>query len=173
MAQNDFDVRIEALKKKIKGYNPTDGILCLNLIMKKQYALDIINGKKKVEYRNYSKHYFDRLYDKDMLDMLEKYAEDEDVKKICEPYDVMDFLDPLRVVKTIRFHNYNDTWSLTVECKENNIIALTDPNIDYMHKEFGDTEFADAVKELQKAGVEDRPILFYFALGNIIERENI
>lgn len=173
MAKNEIEVRIDALKKKIKGYHPTDGILCLNLIMKKQYALDIINGKKKVEYRNYSKHYFDRLYDKAMLDMLNEYAEDEEVKQICAPYDVDAFLDPLRVVKTIRFHNYNDTWSLTVECTENNIIALSDPNIDYMYNEFGDTEFAESVRELQKAGVDDRPIVFYFALGKIIERENI
>ena len=173
MAKSEIEVRIDALKKKIKGYRPADGILCLNLIMKKQYALDIINGKKKVEYRNYSKHYFDRLYDKAMLDMLNEYAEDEEVKQICAPYDVDAFLDPLRVVKTIRFHNYNDTWSLTVECTENNIIALSDPNIDYMYNEFGDTEFAESVRELQKAGVEDRPIVFYFALGKIIERVNI
>ena len=108
-----------------------------------------------------------------MLDMLNEYAEDEEVKQICAPYDVDAFLDPLRVVKTIRFHNYNDTWSLTVECTENNIIALSDPNIDYMYNEFGDTEFAESVRELQKAGVEDRPIVFYFALGKIIERVNI
>lgn len=173
MTQEERDVRYDALKKKINGFELPENIQCLNLIMKKQYALDIINGKKKVEYRNYSKHYFDRLYDKKMLEMLDEYAENEEVKQICAPGDVATFLDPLRIVETIRFHNYNDTWSLTVECIENDIVALSDPNIDYMYKEFGDTEFAEAVRELQKAGVDERPIMFYFALGNIIERVNI
>ena len=68
MTQEERDVRYDALKKKINGFELPENIQCLNLIMKKQYALDIINGKKKVEYRNYSKHYFDRLYDKKMLE---------------------------------------------------------------------------------------------------------
>lgn len=173
MTQEEINVRLDALEKKIEGFHQSEEIECLNLIMKKQYALDIISGKKKVEYRNYSKHYFDRLYDKEVLDFYDKYANDEEVIEICKPLGVDSFIDPVRLVRTIRFHNYNDTWSLTVEVVDNHIIALTDPNINYMYEEFGDTEFAESVKELQKAGIDDRPVVFFFALGKILERKNI
>ena len=158
MTQEEINVRLDALEKKIEGFHQSEEIECLNLIMKKQYALDIISGKKKVEYRNYSKHYFDRLYDKEVLDIYDQYANDEEVIEICKPLGVDSFID---------------TWSLTVEVVDNHIIALTDPNINYMYEEFGDTEFAESVKELQKAGIDDRPVVFFFALGKILERKNI
>ena len=39
----------------------------LNLVMRKQFAQEILEGKKKIEFRAFSEHYSSRLYDKEVL----------------------------------------------------------------------------------------------------------
>ncbi len=106
--KEDFDAQVSAFKEKYPDFKPAKPIEVLNLIMTRKNAKEILEGKKKVEYRAYTDHYIGRLFDKDVLEFLKKHGEEEDVIKAQEE----GIVDPLRVVKTIHFHDYNNSWYL-------------------------------------------------------------
>lgn len=172
MTQEDvlLNEQIEKDKKaffdKYPNVKRSENIKVLNLIMKKEFAEAIIKGEKTVEYRAYSKHYSDRLYDKNLLDYGENYIKDEDMA------DFVDFARPLRKVETIHFHNYNNTWSLDVECVDNWTVLANQDGVEAMH-DFGSDELDELVADLDKQKAKNRPIFFYFALGEILHREGI
>ncbi len=88
---------------------------CLNLIMRKEYAEEILTGIKTVEIRAYSQHYCDRLYDKDVLD-YENAHWDDDLMRM----QMIDFNDSVRTVKKSHCHNYNNSSVLEVQVIDNN-----------------------------------------------------
>jgi hypothetical protein len=51
-------------------------IECLSLVMRKEYADEIIAGTKTVEVRDFSEYYQNRLYDKEFLAYEEKHLDD-------------------------------------------------------------------------------------------------
>lgn len=61
-----------------------------DLIMKKEYAMAILQEKKAIEYRDYSSYYTKRLFDN---------------PKELEP----------KPINVIHFHDYNKTWFLDVQ----------------------------------------------------------
>lgn len=138
-------------------------IECLNLIMRRQFAEEILAGEKKVEVRSYSQHYFDRLYDKEVL----KY-EDEHWDDALLRAQMLDFNDSVRAVKKIHFHNYNDSWYLDVECIDNNTVAMVDDQVQYLRDEYGCHEFDEELERLNRRNAEERPIYFYFAMGKVL-----
>ena len=135
----------------------------LNLIMRKEFALEILKGTKTVEIRAYSQHYSDRLYDKDVLAYEEAHWDDELLR-----LQMLDFNDSVRGVKQIHFHNYNNSWYLDVECIENNTVVVVDDQVQYLQDEFGCHEFDEELTSLNKRRAKDRPIYFYFAIGKIL-----
>lgn len=138
-------------------------IECLNLIMRREYAEEILAGTKKVEIRSYSQHYADRLYDKDVLAYEDKYWDDELMRM-----QIFDFTDSVRAVKKIHFHNYNNSWFLDVECIDNNTVIVNDEQVRYLQEEYDCHEFDDELKELNKCNADVRPMFFYFAVGRIL-----
>lgn len=139
---------------------------CLNLIMRREYAEEIVRGEKKVEVRSYSQHYCDRLYDKDVLAYEDKHWDDELMRM-----RMMDFNDSVRAVKKIHFHNYNNTWHLDVECVDNNTVLLVDEQVKYLQDEYGFHDFDEELERLDKKGSNERPIFFYFAVGRILDTD--
>lgn len=143
----------------------------LSLVMKKEYALDIIAGKKNIEVRDAdSKKYQDMLYDKDMLAYEEKHWDDELMR-----LQLIDFTSNVRPVLSIHFYTYNNSWSMDVECTANGIMQVTDEQVESIHQAFGSDEFDELLEDLNKDNVPDeaRPYFFYFAIGKILERRNI
>lgn len=141
----------------------SEPIKCLNLIMKREFAEAIVNGEKKVEYRAYSQHYYDRLYDKKVAAYASKVA-DEDLD------DYMEFAKPLRTVEKIHFHPYNNSWWLDVECIDNFTACPCKEDVEYLEAEYGDTELKDMQREFDgQKGNTNRPIFFYFAVGKILD----
>lgn len=136
---------------------------CLNLIMRREFAEEILSGKKRVEIRSYSQHYVDRLYDKDVLDYEDKHWDDEVMRM-----QMLDFNDSVRGVKKIHFHNYNNSWFLDVECIENNTVVVNDDQVGYLQDEFGCHEFDEELSRLNKRKAKDRPVYFYFAIGQVL-----
>lgn len=153
----------EELLSKYPNYQDAKPIKVLNLIMKKQFAEAIIRGEKKVEVRSYSSHYVDRLLDKDVCDFMALH-ENEDVIDVCQP---------LRDVLTIHFHNYNNSWSLDVECEFNNLIAVNDDTVSYYQEEYGCHEFDEELARLKAIRSKKEPLYFTFVLGKVLKRENI
>ena len=131
----------------------------LNLIMRKEFALEIVQGKKKVEFRAYSEHFSSRLYDKDVLNFMQLHKN--------EP-DVLDECDPLRAVRTIHFHNYENSWFLDVECILNDVVAVTDEDVAYLNKEYDCHELDEQLQTLKSTGEDNRPMYFYFVIGKIL-----
>ena len=163
--------RIEADKKaffeKYPKVKRSDNIKVLNLIMKKEFAEAILKGEKTVEFRAYTKHYIDRLYDKNLVDFGDTYVKDEDMD------DFVDFTRPLRQVETIHFHNYNNTWSLDVEVVDNWTVAVTRDQVQELQDEYNCHELDEVLVDMERMRKKDRPIYFYFALGKVLSREGI
>ena len=136
---------------------------CLNLIMRKEFAEQILSGEKKVEIRAYSDHYCSRLYDEAVLKYEDEHWDDELMRM-----QMMDFNDSVRAVKKIHFHNYNNSWFLDVECIENNTVVVNDEQVSYLRDEYGCHEFDEELSRLNKRGAKDRPVYFYFAIGRIL-----
>ena len=67
--KEDFDAQVSAFKEKYPDFKPAKPIEVLNLIMTRKNAKEILEGKKKVEYRAYTDHYIGRLFDKDVLEI--------------------------------------------------------------------------------------------------------
>ncbi len=157
-------------------YDETDAptakvIEVLDLIMKKEYALDIIAGKKKVEVRNWSMHYYDRLYDKDVTEWNDLHENDSE-----EMYwRIIRYSDPLRYVKKIHFHNYNNSWYLDVLCDLNSEIVCNPEQVKYVQEELDCHEFDEVLEEYikineGKAEEEQQwPMYFYFVLSEVLD----
>lgn len=137
---------------------------CLNLIMRREFAEEILAGTKRVEIRSYSSHYCDRLYDKAVLDYEDKHWDDEVMRM-----QMLDFNDSVRAVKKIHFHNYNNSWFLDVECTDNNTVLLVDDQVQYLRDEYDCHDFDEELERLNKRKSNERPIYFYFAVGQILD----
>lgn len=154
----------EKFMKEHPDYPEPAPVECLNLIMKKENALAIISGEKKVEFRAYTQHYVNRLYDAKTEDFVERHKEEPDVLFWC---------DTLRHVEKIHFHNYNNTWSLDVECTYNDLVAPTEEGIAMLHDTYDCHEFDDMHRDLVRKGADNFPLFFYFEIGEILKRNNI
>lgn len=135
----------------------------LDLVMKKEYAKEIIAGTKTVEIRNYSDFYSSRLYDKDVLAFEDEHWDDELMRLM-----LLDFNDSVRAVKTIHFHDYGKTWYLDVECIDNNTVVVTDNQVQHLQKTFNCHEFDEMLADLNAQNATERPIFFYFAVGKVL-----
>ena len=157
----------KAFFEKYPNVKRSENIKCLNLLLKKEFAEEIIKGNKKVEFRAYSKHYMDRLYDKALLDYGDKNIPDEDMN------DFVDFARPLRKVEKIHFHNYNNSWSLDVEVIDNWTVAVTRDEVESLQMDYDCHELDEMLEDLEKQKAKNRPIFFFFAMGEILSREGI
>ena len=90
LTKKEYWAKIDQLKEKYPDYCEAQDVECLNLIMRKEFAQQIIGGEKKVEFRAVSDHYISRLVDKKVVEFKKKHSDDEDVQEFC---------DPLRIVK--------------------------------------------------------------------------
>lgn len=139
-------------------------IECLDLIMKKEYAEMILNGTKTVEYRDVTPAYEKRLVDMKVYEYIDKKI-DEDDFDFMENYDM--YVTPIKSVKTIHFHNYNNSWYLDVEVIANNIVTADREGAAVMEEQFGCTELLEDAIRAESSG-EEAPEYFFFGLGNII-----
>lgn len=158
MTQEDLVINQEkkAFFEKYPEVKRSENIKCLDLLLKKEFAEAIIKGEKTVEFRNYSKHYQDRLYDKALLDYGDKNIPDEDM------YDFVDFARPLRKVETIHFH------TLDVEVIDNWTVAVNKDEVENLQMDYDCHELDALLEDLEKQKAKGRPIFFYFALGKIL-----
>lgn len=137
----------------------TKDVECLNLIMKREYAEQILAGTKKLEFRSYSDHYRKRLIDNDMADYIRMHINEEDVLFFC---------DDVRQVKRIHFHNYNNSWFLDVECTYNNVFSITKEDIAFLQEKYDCHDYDDDLKYFESVNEPNRPYIFYFVCGKVL-----
>lgn len=157
----EWTARRDAFLKAHPDLPKTKDIECLNLIMKKEFALQILHGEKKVEFRAYGKHYHERLIDKDVANYIDAHPE-------ITQEEVDEFIDLFRPVKKIHFYNYNNTWHLDVKCEDNYIMAVTRPNVEALQEEYNCHEFDEMLADFEKRKDPMRPLLFYFVCGEVL-----
>lgn len=131
----------------------------LNLIMRKEFALQILKGEKKVEFRAFSQHYTDRLMDKDMANWMADHQGKE-----LDDFEI----SAARQVYTIHFHNYSNSWYLDVECTENEVCAPLPGWVEFFNT-LGCHELDEMTADFEKRNEEMRPLFFYFVLGKVID----
>lgn len=135
-------------------------VTCLNLIMRKQFAEAIARGEKKVEFRAWTDHYVNRLIDKDCDNYKTLHYDDIEVRT---------FVETIRPVERIHFHNYNNSWHLDVTCPNNYVMPLIRKEVEALHENWDCHEMDDMLSDLEKRGDNMRPVFFVFACGEVIE----
>lgn len=137
-------------------------IECLSLIMKREFAEQILAGTKKLEYRAYSPFYISRLIDKKVAKYIQDKIDDDEVVTFC---------NDIRQVEKIHFHDYNNSWFLDVECELNDAFSLRKEDVEYIQREFGAHEWDNDLENYEKAGVpeNERPYFFYLVCGKVID----
>jgi len=154
----------DAFMEKYPDAPQAKPVECLNLIMRKEFAEEIIKGRKKIEFRAYSKHYCERLYDKDVAKYIEAHADDEE---LCEAVGV--YFSPLRDVVKIHFHNYNNTWYMDCKVSLNDVVAVLKDDVEFLQDEFGCHELDEELDLLEKSKAKNRPLYFYFVIDEVID----
>lgn len=150
----------EWLKKNPKAWaKPVD---CLNLIMRKEFAQQILRGEKKLEFRAYTQHYVDRILDKDVLNYMDSLPNEP------ADSDLNTFAQVIRPVIKIHFHNYSNSWYLDVECVNNFIMTISDDWVKTIQDQFGCHEMDSMLADLNKRKAKDRPMFFAFVIGKVI-----
>lgn len=160
----DFIALKRELVAKYPQWDDPEPVECLNLIMRREFAQQIVDGIKKVEFRAPSDFYIRKLVDKD-CDEFQGRLDGDDVRF----YPVT---EPVRPVKKIHFHNYNNTWSLDVEVTDTRYIICNKDGIDWLHS-YGCYDLDDMMREERKTPTIHKPAFFCFAVGRILDRANI
>lgn len=132
---------------------------CLNLIMRKEFAEQILAGTKKLEYRAYSEHYVSRLVDKDVCEYINMHKENDEVLAFC---------NDIRQVKKIHFHNYSNSWYLDVEVDFNDCFSLTKADVEFLQKEYGVHDWDEELARFEARKEQYRPFFFYFVIGKVL-----
>ncbi len=109
----------------------------LSLLMRKENALDIITGKKKIETRAMNDYYIKRCFD---------FTDKENITMI--PF------------KRIRFHNYNNTWHLTVKIKTGGYCYLDEPTIKEFNELYDFHDFDEAATGIDDNTPEEEKSMF-------------
>jgi hypothetical protein len=140
----------------------TQDIECLNLIMRKEYAEQILAGTKKLEFRDYSDFYIKRLIDKKVSEYIGAHVDEDETFLFC---------NDIRQVKKIHFHNYNNSWFLDVECTFNDVFCINKHDIEFLQKEYGCHDYDQDLAYYEKKHIDNkqRPYLFYFVCGKVID----
>ena len=92
-------------------------------------------------------------------------AKEEDVIKAQEE----GIVDPLRVVKTIHFHDYNNSWYLDCDVLVNDTCIVMKEDIDFLHEKYDSHDLDEMYEALELKKEKERPLFFFFVIDKVTE----
>ena len=167
--KTEWQKKFEAFYEKYPECPISQDIDKLNLIMKREYAEAIKKGTKRIEFRQFSQFYCNKLFDKNVDNYVNTHKDNKDIIKALDE----NIITPMRIVKALHFYNYNKSWTMDVKCIENGVIMLCEEDVKYLQDKYGCHELDEDLKSYEGVPDEQRPLLFYFAVGEITESNNI
>lgn len=135
-----------------------------DLLMKKENALDIISGKKTLEIRAFSNHYSMMFTD---FEQLEKN------KKLREEGNDDDCIEPLKGIKYVHFHNYNNSWTLDVQIDEIGLSSMCQEDIEDLADGFDFHDYDNEWQQYEGKYIEDIPMFYWLHIKKILGKENL
>lgn len=118
-----------------------------DLIMRKEFALQIVEGVKKLEFRSVSEFYFSRFLRR-LPDGSAEYK---------------------REIEYLHFHDYNNSWFLDVHIKPVTHMPIHPASADFFHS-YGHSDFDEDMKEFAhlKADDDNVPLVFCVPIDAIV-----
>jgi hypothetical protein len=167
MKKSQWQKDFEAFYEKYPDCPLSEDIESLSLVMKREYAEQIKNGTKVIEFRDFSDFYCKRLFDKEVDAYVNAHKDNQEVMDALH----RQIVTPLRIVNNLHFHNYNNSWFLDVECTFNDTFSVTKNDIEFLQEEYDCHEFDEDLESLEAANVpeKERPYIFYFVIGKVLD----
>lgn len=130
------------------------------LIMKKENALEILKGKKTVEFRNFTPKY------EKMFTDFEQIAKNQDLVAAGRENEC---LPPFNTdIEAIHFYPYNNSWHLDVLIDEIGVVDITEEGAKFLADTFGCHEMDDQWQQFAHLPKDEIPFMFYLHIDEIV-----
>ena len=149
-------MKIEVNGKSVEAYH---------LIMKKENALDILNGKKKIEIRTFSKKYNDMFINKELYKEFQEYLKDPDGS--------MELEDCLNETEYIYFTNYNNSWNLIVEVLDIAVYKMTQEDVEVLNEDYDFHDLDNEWQQYKDLPEDEIPVFYGLGLADVISHEGL
>lgn len=144
-----------------------------HLIMKKENALDILNGKKKVEIRTFSDKYLSMFIDQEKYKEYQEKLKEPDFQGVDEN-GVLEFDKTIRTdIKHIYFTNYNKTWSLVVKIHSFYTLSMIKDDIAFLAENFDFHDYDNEWQQFEGKELDEVPAFFAIYLDKVISHEGL
>lgn len=126
-----------------------------HLIMRKENALDILNGKKKAEIRTFSDKYVGMFVDSDLQGKG------------------LDFEETLKTTAYARFTNYNGSWHLDVKLSELSLCTLDKVTVEEINNDFDLHDLDNEWEQHDHLPDEEKPLFFLLGISEVISHSGL
>lgn len=161
MEKSEYIKRYERFLNEHPDLPKKVDVFCLKHIVTKQYAEEVIAGKKRIELFEFNDGNKDCLYDKEM-------------QKYMHEHDILDweFVSPLRRVRRIRYQDAEASWYVDVSIKYNDVMQMTEEDVRFIKEQFGWLEGDKCLERYKGVSQEQRPYFFFFVVDNVTKIYN-
>ena len=144
-----------------------------HLIMKKENAIDILNGKKKVEIRTFSDKYLSMFIDNEKYKVYQEKMKDPNFQ-FYDDEGVSEFDKTIRTdINYIYFTNYNKTWNLVAKIHSFYTCSMIKDDIEFLAENFDFHDYDNEWQQFDGKDIDDIPAFFAIYIDKVVKYEGI